>query len=147
MNSGTVFLYGFKTSLQNVKNIFNIPIGLENPLDILEYCEEMTEDYDNFAVFGLPCHYFDKDSVFIGVILGTIKFDYKEKFENFEYIQNNMNKQIENLEFKFNDKQNEIDCEIDELFVEFPSIQQYLHKSSLSFYTIPNCCESCDCDY
>jgi len=144
MSSGSSIIYAFKTSLESIKTIFDVPTDLTHHEDILEHCEDLLSDYDILYIFGLPCcSYFSDKYVFIGTWLGNV-FPFKsslndiETFQTISQYHKNISNKIEIVEENFQKKQNLIETEIDELFKEFPLIEQFLQKSSISFYSIPN---------
>ena len=146
MSSGSLIIYAFKTSLENIKTIFYVPTDLTHHEDILEHCEDLLSDYDIFSIFGLQCCYFNDKSIFIGTWLG-IPLRQKNDIETFQSISQfhkNLSNNIEMVEEHFQKIQNSIYSEIDDLFKEFPLIEQFLDKSSISFYNFPNnfnvCC-------
>jgi hypothetical protein len=147
MSSGSLIIYAFKTSLENIKTIFDVPTDLTHHEDILDHCEDLLSDYDILDIFGLSCCYFNDKYIFIGTLLGTV-FPFKsrndiETFQTISQYHKNLSNKIEMVEEHFQKKQNLIESEIDELFKEFPLIEQFLQKSSISFYSIPNNCNLC----
>ena len=92
----------------------------------IKQLEELIRDPSNFSLNDVK----------------SVKNEIKN-FQSISHYHRNLSKKIETIEEQFQEKQNLIENEIDELFKEFPLIKQFFKKSSISFYSIPNDCESC----
>jgi hypothetical protein len=135
MSSDFLIIYAFKTSLENVKTIFDVPSDLTHHDDILEHCEDLLSDYDILTIFKSN-HSLNDKSIFIGTWLEIPpkQKNYIETFQTISQFHNKLSYNIEKIENHFQHIQNLIESEIDELFNEFPLIQQFLQKSSIFFF-------------
>lgn len=146
MYSGFILVYGFKTTLEILSNIFEKSFDEEvNDYEFQELINDILEKkgYKFINIHYQRCCYHNENEVFLGVCLGHTSFVYRdnvETFTTFETYNQKYQQQLDEIKQEYTENQYKILNEFKNLANEY-NLENL--QPNLEFYTFANDCESC----